>query len=355
MIQPEVAAALIAVAGGVAVVAARDGRVVAIGLLVAMVAAPFASSPQPHVLVVVFRILGASLAAYLLVAAARSRSIESEGSRIGVTAEIALAAAAFSVGWFVAPVKPLTGPLAAQAAGIAMVTLAILPLIGRDAFRVGAGAAVLAIGGSLLLQAWAASTSSVGQVVLTALLVGLAGATSLLISPLGSPAQGSGATAEQRLAGAPSRVTELEAAEGAGAASRALDIAPSAETVPGVEAGVVQSPGGRASAGPVTADGGASGATSRRTTSKKAPRATAQAPAVSMTPAQSRPRASTIRTSPFLGLRSEGWTDQAKPAGEGTPAQEPAPESQEFASEPSTEPTSPPTRMTRLRPREPRP
>ena len=183
MIQPAVAAALLAVAGGVVAVSARESRLVALGLLLAMVAAPLASSPEPSSLTIAFRFVGGGLAAYLLWAAARSQSISSEGSGVGVAAELALAAAAFSIGWFVAPVKPLAGPTAAQAAGFALVALAVAPLAGRDVFRVGTGVAVMALGISLLLQAWAAPASSLQQIALTALFVGVLGATSLLIAP----------------------------------------------------------------------------------------------------------------------------------------------------------------------------
>jgi hypothetical protein len=128
------------------------------------------------------------LAAYLIWAATRARSIESEGSGIGPLAEMAAAAAAFSAGWFVTPVEPLVGPVAAQAAGVALVAVAIVPLTGRDVMRVGAGAAVLVIGGSLLLEAWVGAASSLGQIVVTALLVGIAGATGTLMSPMDIPA-----------------------------------------------------------------------------------------------------------------------------------------------------------------------
>jgi hypothetical protein len=153
-----------------------------------MVAAPLASSPEPTVLAVTFRIVGALLAAYLLAASARAQSIVSEGSGIGVAAELAAAAAAFAVGWFVVPVKPLAGPVAAQAAGVSLLALAVVPLVGRDVLRVGSGAAVLALGISLLLEAWVGPASALQQIALTVLLVGIVGATSLLMSPSLAPA-----------------------------------------------------------------------------------------------------------------------------------------------------------------------
>jgi len=206
MIQLPLVAALATVLGATVAVGARDSRLVALGLVFAMVAAPLASSPEPAALAIAFRIVGALLAGYLLVASARAQPMSSEGPGIGGAAELAAAAAAFAVGWFVGPVKPLAGPLAAQAAGISLAALAAGPLIGRDVLRAGSGAAVLALGISLLLEAWVGPASPLQQIALTALLVGLVGATSLLVSPSQSPAtrrrSAAGARGEADLAGA---------------------------------------------------------------------------------------------------------------------------------------------------------
>jgi hypothetical protein len=185
MIQIADIAAVVAVCGGVAALAARDSRIVAGGLLLAMLATPVVSSPEPGALTLAFRFLGAMLAAYLLWAAAQAQSIASEGSGIGAGAETAAAAAAFVVGWFVMPVRPLAGPIAAQAAGFALIALAIVPLSGRNVLRTGAGAAVLTLGLYLLLQAWVGATSPLGQIAETAVLIGVVGATSLLMGPVG--------------------------------------------------------------------------------------------------------------------------------------------------------------------------
>jgi hypothetical protein len=190
MIGPAEIAAVAVVVGGVVAVSVRDSRLVALGLLLALTASPLASSPQPGLLAICFRAIGALLATYLLWASARSQSIASEGAGIGAAAQLAAVCAVFAAGWFVVPVKPLAGPVAVQAAGISLVALAIVPLSGRDVLRAGTGAAVLTVGISLLLQAWVGPASSAQQIALTVLLVGLVGATSLLISPipLASPA-----------------------------------------------------------------------------------------------------------------------------------------------------------------------
>jgi hypothetical protein len=186
LIQIAVIGAVATVCGGVAAVSSRDSRVVVAGLLLAMLATSIVSSPEPAALALAFRILGALLAAYLIWAA-RAQSTASEGSGIGVMAEVAAAGAAFCVGWFVVPVKPLAGPIAAQAAGVALITLAIVPLTGRNILRVGAGATLLTLGIYLLLEAWVGAMSPLGQIAQTAVLLGIAGATCLVMAPLELP------------------------------------------------------------------------------------------------------------------------------------------------------------------------
>ena len=79
------------------------------------------------------------------------------------------------------PVDPLGGPIEAQAAGLALIALAIVPLAGRDVFRMGVGVTLLTLGGSLVVGAWAGAMTSLEQLAMAALLVGIAGATSLMI------------------------------------------------------------------------------------------------------------------------------------------------------------------------------
>jgi len=183
MIQLHDVAAVIAVCGGVAALTSRDARGVAAGLLVAMAASPLASSPAPSALAMALRAVGALLATYLLWTAARDRSVSSEGSSGGLLAEVALAAAAFCVGWWASPVAPLPGSLAAQAAGVSLAVMAVVPLAGRDPLRAGTALVALVVAFSLLLEAWLGPASPLQQLVWTGLLVGATGATSLLISP----------------------------------------------------------------------------------------------------------------------------------------------------------------------------
>ncbi len=181
MIDPAVLAAVAVVVGGIVAVAPRDGRIVILGLMLAAVAASIVASPLPSSLAVTARILGALLAAYLLWAAAGSGWVSSAGSAIGPVAEGAAAVAAFVVGLTIRPVDPLPGPIVAQAAGLALIALAVVPLAGRDVFRLGVGVTLLTLGCSLMITAWAGPTPPLEQLAMAALLIGIAGATSVLV------------------------------------------------------------------------------------------------------------------------------------------------------------------------------
>lgn len=183
MLDAAVFAAVAVVVGGVVAVTARDGRIVVLGLMLASVTASLVASPLPGSLAVTARILGAMLAAYVLWAAAGSGSVDSAGSAIGPVAEGAVAAAAFAIGLAIAPVDPLAGPVEAQAAGLSLIALAVVPLAGRDVFRMGAGVTLLTLGCSLVVGAWSGPTPPLEQLAMAALLVGIAGATSLLVPP----------------------------------------------------------------------------------------------------------------------------------------------------------------------------
>jgi hypothetical protein len=184
MIELAAVAALAAVAGGVVAITTRNGRTVAFGLAVAFAAAPLAASPLPGQLSLFARIAGALLAADLLWVGTRVNAVRSEGSAIGFAAESAVAVAAFLIGLWIAPVKPQPGPATEQAAGLALVALAVIPIVGRDVLRLGIGAALLALGLSLLREAWLGPAASFEQFAVAALLVAILGATSMLVAPV---------------------------------------------------------------------------------------------------------------------------------------------------------------------------
>jgi hypothetical protein len=147
-----------------------------------MVAAPLVASPLPDSLAAAAGILGAVLAAYLLWASARVNRSSGAGSGIGWVAETAAAAAAFAIGLNVSPVTPLPGPIVAQAAGMALIVLAVVPIMGRDVMRLGAGVILLVLGVSLLTAAWLGPMAPLTRLAIAALLVGVAGAASVAIA-----------------------------------------------------------------------------------------------------------------------------------------------------------------------------
>ncbi len=181
MIDLAVLAALVVVGGSAVAVSARNGHVIALALLLALAAAPLVASPLPDSISAAARIVGAILAANLIWAVTRTGIVNSAGSAIGLTAEALAATAAFAIGLRLSVVDPLLGPNVAQAAGLALLVIAAVPLTGQDVFRVGLGVLLATLGLSLLLVAWVGPTPPLAQLALTGLLIGTAGATSALI------------------------------------------------------------------------------------------------------------------------------------------------------------------------------
>jgi hypothetical protein len=175
------------VAAGVVAVTARAGRLVIVGLTVAALAAPFVASPLPDPLALAARILGALAAAAVMWVAVETGRVGSTGTAAGPIAELAAAAAAFAVGLTIRPVDPLAGPVAAQASGLALLVLAVVPLLGRDVFRLGAAIVLLTLGCSLLLCAWSGPLLPLQHLAAAALILGVAGATCLLAPALSEP------------------------------------------------------------------------------------------------------------------------------------------------------------------------
>src|SRR5690606_39064001 len=88
------AVAIVAVAGAVVAVSAREGRVAVLGLVLALVVSPLVALPVPDVLSLAIRMVAGVLAAYLLWAVLRGPSRRTAGSRLGwpVEAVVALVA-----------------------------------------------------------------------------------------------------------------------------------------------------------------------------------------------------------------------------------------------------------------------
>jgi hypothetical protein len=183
MISLPLAAGLVVIAAAAVAVTLSDGRAVAAALFVALAVSPFAADPLPGALEIAARLVAALLAAYVLWIVMKGGAVRSEGTAIGIVAELAVAAAAYTAGWWVEPVQPLQAPIAEQASGFALVALAVLPLAGSNVLRAGIGVMLIALGASFVMQAWLGPAPALAQLALTALLLAVPAALSLLVDP----------------------------------------------------------------------------------------------------------------------------------------------------------------------------
>jgi len=174
-------ASLAVVAAAAAAVIVRDGRAVALGVFAALIASPFATEPVPGGLQLAARAVAAVMAGYVLWVAMKGGAVKSEGSAIGPVAELVVAAGAYALGWWIRPVDPLVAPQAEQAAGFAVVVLAIVPLAGSNPLRAGIGVFFVILGASMVMDAWLGQMPALGQLALTALLLAIPGAISMVV------------------------------------------------------------------------------------------------------------------------------------------------------------------------------
>lgn len=176
------AAAAVAVAGGVICLSARDARLALAGLAATLLVAPLIADPLPEPTVVAARAVSAALAVYLPWIVVRDPSAATRGSLLGWRVEALVAAAAFVIGFGTAGLgaAPL-GPAEAQGAGFALVALSVGPIVfGRDIFRLGSGA-VLLVAGTLLVRVGVAGTpSALEQLVTGVLFIALGGIVAFL-------------------------------------------------------------------------------------------------------------------------------------------------------------------------------
>ena len=177
------AAAVIVLAGAVVGVSARDARLALGGLAVTLFVAPFLADPLPSAVALGTRLVAAALAAYLPWIAVRDPGSITRGSLLGAPVEAIVGLAAFVIGYGTAGLgAPAVGPAEAQGAGVALIALAVGPLVfGRDVFRLGSGA-VLLLGGVLLVRTSLAGTpSGLESVVTGALFIALGGSIAFLV------------------------------------------------------------------------------------------------------------------------------------------------------------------------------
>ena len=178
--------ALAVVLGAVIAASARNARTALLGLIVTLLGAAFVADPLPDTLGLAGRLVGAVLGGYLLWIVGRGTEARTDprtgGSRLGWPTEILIAAAAATVGFGSHGLgAPAIGPAAAQAAGFALVALAIAPTLnGRDSLRVGIGLSLL-VGGAILIRTGLGGTPEAHeQLVLAGLLALLGGAVAAL-------------------------------------------------------------------------------------------------------------------------------------------------------------------------------
>lgn len=181
MISLTLLAGLVVVVAAAIAITLTDGRAVVAALFVALAVSPFVADPLPGSLEIAARLVAAALAGYVLWIVVRDGAIRSEGTAVGIAAELAVAAAAYVVGWWIEPVRPLQGSLAEQASGFALVALAILPLAGTNVLRAGIGVVLLLLGASLVMQTWLGPSPGLVQLALTALMLAVAAGLSLLV------------------------------------------------------------------------------------------------------------------------------------------------------------------------------
>lgn len=182
--SPALAAiALLVVSGGVLAVVARDVRATILGLLIVLLGAPLVADPWPGLAAIVARVAAALLAARLLVVSLRG-DVTTSGTRIGWPADALVAAAAAVVGFGSHGLGAAAlGSAEAQAAGFALVAVAVAPLAaGRDVLRIGVGAALLLVGASLIRAGLNPPPGDGEHLVAALLTIGLGGAVAVVVA-----------------------------------------------------------------------------------------------------------------------------------------------------------------------------
>lgn len=177
---PVVAAAAV-VLGAALGAGARNARIATIGTMAVLLFSPFVAEPLPETLALATRLVGGTLAGYLLLVTAR-RATAPVGSPLGSATLLAAAAAAAVAGFqpsMLGLARP--GPDAAAAAGLACVVLALPALIAaRDAFRLGSGL-LIGLSGVLLVRAsLVGSPTAAEEVAITFAIATLGGAVAIL-------------------------------------------------------------------------------------------------------------------------------------------------------------------------------
>jgi hypothetical protein len=177
-----IVAAVVVVAGAVIAVSARDARFGIVGFALASVTSTVIADPLPAAIPLLFRIVAALFAAYLLWMTVRETDTRVGATSLGWPVEALAAATAFVIG--LAPSLLQTegaGPDAAFASGLAVIVLAVVPVMfARDAFRLGMGLLLLLVGAALVRVGIAGTPAPLEQLTLGILAIGVAGATTVV-------------------------------------------------------------------------------------------------------------------------------------------------------------------------------
>jgi hypothetical protein len=226
----------VVVAGAVVALSAREARAALLGLLIALLGAILIADPLPGPLPIAARLVGALLACRLIAISIRDETQPTSGSRLGWPVEALTAAAAGVIGFGTHGLgAPGDGPAEAQAAGFALGVLAAAPIISsRDTFRLGVGAILLLLGGSLVRVGLGGTPSDLEQLVTSGLVVGLGGAVGVIVAggraALGRFVVGDDLVAEAGLVGRPGRGIHLRAPRSAAGPGAHRDTPPSERT-----------------------------------------------------------------------------------------------------------------------------
>ncbi len=175
-------AAIVVVASAVIAVSARDARIGIVGFTLASAVASVVADPLPAAIPLLFRIVAALFAGFLLWVTVRETDTRVGSTSLGWPVEGLAAATAFAIG--LAPNLLQTGqagPDTAFASGLALIVLAVVPVMfARDAFRLGMGLLLLLDGAALVRVGIAGTPAPLEQLTLGILAIGVAGATAVV-------------------------------------------------------------------------------------------------------------------------------------------------------------------------------